>query len=79
MAEAALNQLKAEFETLHKGKLAMDAQLLDPMMLQEALNFYAFSAEWLVHLVDPERKGCALSRSPSHTHWLYTHNSSSFY
>lgn len=59
MMRANLDRMKKQLEVMHRGKLAMDAHLLDPMLLQAALNFYAFSAKWLCHLVDPEARGCA--------------------
>ncbi|KAL6045702.1 putative ubiquitin conjugation factor E4 [Balamuthia mandrillaris] len=62
--DASLARLKSQVKAMLGGKFCMDAQLLDPELLQSALNFYAFSAKWLMHLVDPEQRGLPLS-SPS--------------
>jgi ubiquitin conjugation factor E4 B len=58
---AALERKRRQFEGMLQTRLGMDAQLLDPDLLQAALSFYAFSAKWLCHLVDPQAKGLPLS------------------
>jgi len=58
---ATLDNAKKQLEAMHKAKLAMEAHLLDPQLLQSALNFYAFSSKWLCHLVDKEKKGLPLA------------------
>lgn len=59
--QANLARMKQRREGMHRALLAIDAQLLDPRLIQAALNFYAFSAKWLCHLVDPENKGLPLA------------------
>lgn len=57
MMRANLERMKKQVEAMHRGKLSMEAHLLDPALLQEALDFYAFSAKWLCSLADPDEKG----------------------
>jgi ubiquitin conjugation factor E4 B len=60
MNEQQLAALAQQIDNLAVMKLTMDAQLLDPELLQHALQFYSFTARWLMHLAEQRRSALAL-------------------
>lgn len=64
-AALALNQ---QMELLVRNVIAFDAVMLDPAMLQATLNFYAFVAQWLLRLIDPDAKGLPLAETVPHVY-----------
>lgn len=52
-----LHQIDGQANALMIIQFAMDSILADPRTTQQVINFYAFTAEWLLSLVDPEQKG----------------------
>lgn len=49
--EQQLKQKEMQFDAYIRMKLCLDAQLLDPQLIQDVLGFYSFSAQWLLNLV----------------------------
>eukprot|EP00029_Vermamoeba_vermiformis_P011814 TRINITY_DN6618_c0_g1_i1.p1 TRINITY_DN6618_c0_g1~~TRINITY_DN6618_c0_g1_i1.p1 ORF type:complete len:1175 (-),score=488.75 TRINITY_DN6618_c0_g1_i1:18-3521(-) len=60
MNEQQLTALAQQIDNLAVMKLTMDAQLLDPALLLHALQFYSFTARWLMHLADQHVPALAL-------------------
>jgi hypothetical protein len=44
--------LRQQLEPMLLGKLTMEAVLFDPALVELILDFYSFTASWLLHLAD---------------------------
>lgn len=47
-------------ETLLKVKLCVDAQLLQPSLLTQALSLYVMACKWMLSMIDPQAQGLPL-------------------
>ena len=47
-------------ETLLKVKLCVDAQLLQPSLLAQALSLYVLACKWMLSIIDPQAQGLPL-------------------
>ena len=54
-----IHQLDKQADALLIMQLAIDSVLANPRTVQQTTSFYAFTAEWLLKLLDPEQSGYA--------------------